>query len=94
MSLVQTQSVEADYQTRSAEFRTSQYTSKLVAWEVWNFMSIKHGKVEFDERNIINIKGYNDSGKSAMLRALDVLFSISNPRLRLGSFKTEKNISV
>ena len=57
MSLVQTQSVEVDYQTRSAEFRTSQYTSKLVAWEVWNFMSIKHGKVEFDERNIINIKG-------------------------------------
>ena len=84
MSLVQTQSVEADYQTRSAEFRTSQYTSKLVAWEVWNFMSIKHGKVEFDERNIINIKGYNDSGKSAMLRALDVLFFNIKPTAQTG----------
>ena len=47
--------------------------SKLVGWEVWNFMTITHAKVEFDERNIVNFKGYNDSGKSAMLRALDVL---------------------
>ena len=40
--------------------------SRLEFWEVWNFMSIEHGKCEFDERGIINIKGYNDSGKSAM----------------------------
>lgn len=48
--------------------------SKLVAWEVFNFMSIEYAKVSFDETNIINIKGYNDSGKSALIRALDVLF--------------------
>lgn len=48
--------------------------SKLVSWTVENFMSIKRGVCEFDERGIINLKGYNDSGKSAMLRALDVLF--------------------
>jgi len=47
--------------------------SKLIGWEVWNFMTISHAKVEFDNKNIINFKGYNDSGKSAMLRALDVL---------------------
>lgn len=47
--------------------------SRMLSWEVWNFMTITHGKAEFDEQNIINFKGYNDSGKSAMLRALDVL---------------------
>lgn len=46
----------------------------LRRWEVWNFMCIAHGVVEFDESNIVNIKGYNDSGKSALFRALDVLF--------------------
>lgn len=53
--------------------------SRLLGWEVWNFMSIKHGMVEFDESNVINLKGYNDSGKSAMLRALDVLMSNIRP---------------
>lgn len=48
--------------------------SKLVSWEIFNFMSIEYAKLTFDETNIINIKGYNDSGKSAALRALDVLF--------------------
>lgn len=48
--------------------------SKLVAWEIFNFMSIEYAKLTFDETNIVNIKGYNDSGKSAALRALDVLF--------------------
>lgn len=47
--------------------------SKLVYWEVWNFMSVEHARVDFDEKNIVNFKGYNDSGKSAMMRALDVL---------------------
>lgn len=51
--------------------------SKITGWEVWNFMTIEHGKVLFDESNILNFKGYNSSGKSAMLRALDVvLFNI------------------
>ena len=47
---------------------------RLVKWEVFNFMAIEHGVCEFDDTNIILLKGYNDSGKSAMLRALDVLF--------------------
>ena len=58
--------------------------SKIVSWEVWNFMSIKHARCEFDERNIINLKGYNDSGKSAMLTALKVCFTNSNPSKQVG----------
>ena len=37
-------------------------------------MSFKKAKIAFDGTNIINIKGYNDSGKSAVLRALVVCF--------------------
>ena len=46
--------------------------SKLVYWEVWNFMTLSHAKFEFDDRNILNLVGYNISGKSAALRALEV----------------------
>ena len=53
--------------------------AKLVSWEVTNFMSIEHGVCEFDGKNIINIKGYNDSGKSAMLTALDTLMTNFRP---------------
>ena len=53
--------------------------SRLLSWEVFNFMSVEHAICEFDDSNIVNIKGYNDSGKSAMLRALDVLFSNMKP---------------
>ncbi len=52
--------------------------SQITRWEVWNFMSIEHGCCEFDERNIINLKGYNDSGKSAMLTALKVCLANTN----------------
>lgn len=63
--------------------------SKIKFWEVWNFMSIAHGKCEFDERGIINIKGYNDSGKSAMLRALDVLFYNIRPNFQVNFIKDD-----
>ncbi|RKW48284.1 MAG: hypothetical protein D8B41_00145, partial [Porphyromonas sp.] len=48
--------------------------SKIVSIELENFMAIKNAILTFDESNIINLKGYNDSGKSAITRALDVLF--------------------
>lgn len=48
--------------------------SKLLFWEVHNFMSFDYGKCCFDENGIVTIFGYNDSGKSALLRALDVCF--------------------
>ena len=46
--------------------------SKIESIEILNFMSFKKAKLVFDETGIINIKGYNDSGKSAILRALAV----------------------
>lgn len=57
---------------------TSPY-SRLLWWQVENFMSIEKGKCEFDDRNILNLKGYNDSGKSSMLTALKVLLNNSHP---------------
>lgn len=53
---------------------------KLVSWSVQNFLAIEKASCEFDETGIIFLKGYNDSGKSAMLRALDVLFFNAHPR--------------
>lgn len=47
--------------------------SKITTVEVRNFMCFSHAKIAFDEgNNIINLKGYNDSGKSAMLKAIAV----------------------
>lgn len=46
--------------------------SKISSVELRNFMSFRKAKIVFDETGIINIKGYNDSGKSAILRGLAV----------------------
>lgn len=63
--------------------------SKLKAWEVTNFMSFANAKVEFDGTNIVNIKGYNDSGKSAMLTALRVLCTNSNASKQISFIKDD-----
>lgn len=49
--------------------------AKITYLEVQNFMSLEYAKVEFDSRNILNMKGYNDSGKSNILRAFDVIMN-------------------
>lgn len=64
---------------------------RMLYWEVWNFMSIEHGKCEFDDRNIVNLKGYNDSGKSAMLTALKVLIANANPTKQVGFIQDDKD---
>lgn len=46
--------------------------SKISSMELINFMSFKKARISFDETGIINIKGYNDSGKSAILRGIAV----------------------
>lgn len=48
--------------------------SKMVAIELLNFMSIESARLDFDDTGILNITGYNDSGKSAITRSLEVLF--------------------
>lgn len=42
--------------------------------ELENFMSIAQAELEFDEKNIVSICGFNDTGKSAITRACAVLF--------------------
>lgn len=46
--------------------------SKMTSIEIFNFMSYKHAIAYFDEKNILNFKGYNNSGKSAFLEACAV----------------------
>lgn len=46
--------------------------SKIQSIDIENFMVYKKAKVSFDETNIINLKGYNSSGKSTILKALAV----------------------
>ena len=65
--------------------------SKIIRWEVWNFMSIAHAVCEFDEKNIVNLKGYNDSGKSAMLTALKVCLTNSNPTKQVEFITDDKD---
>lgn len=48
--------------------------SLITSVELENFMSIEHGKIEFDDTNIICLCGYNDSGKSAVTEAIEILF--------------------
>lgn len=65
--------------------------AKLLYWEVINFMSIEKGRCEFDDTNIINLKGYNDSGKSAMLNALKVLLYNANPSKQVSFIQDNKD---
>ena len=51
-----------------------EHQSKVVSLKIENFMSIKEGLIEFDDSNIISLCGYNDSGKSAITRLLEVMF--------------------
>lgn len=64
--------------------------SRLIGWEVWNFMTIEHAKVTFDESNILNFKGYNSAGKSTMLRALDVALFNIKPNSQVGFIQDDK----
>lgn len=64
--------------------------SRIIGWEVWNFMTVEHGKVTFDESNILNFKGYNSSGKSAMLRALDVVLFNIKPNSQVSFIQDDK----
>lgn len=64
--------------------------SRILAVEVWNFMSIEHGRVEFDDKNIINLKGYNDSGKSGILTALRVALLNSNQSKQASFIQDDK----
>ena len=56
--------------------------AKIKSIEVFNFMVYKHAKVYYDDSNIINMKGYNNSGKSTMLKALAICFTDMYKRIQ------------
>ncbi len=53
--------------------------SKVTAIEIHNFQSIERARLTFDECGIINIKGFNNVGKSSVRRALDTLLFNKKP---------------
>ena len=57
----------------------SDHESKIVTLEVENFMSIKEAVIDFEDNNVISLCGYNDSGKSAITRLLEVMFYNTHP---------------
>ena len=65
--------------------------SRLLGWQIENFMSIEKAKIEFDDNNIVNIKGYNDSGKSATLTALKVLLFNAYPTKQVSFIQDGKD---
>ena len=70
--------------------RSGQY-SKILYWEVEHFMSFEKARAEFDGTNVVNIKGFNSVGKSAMLRALDVCFFNIRPSGQVGYIQDGHN---
>ena len=56
--------------------------SRLVKIELRNFMSLPSAVLEFDSSGIISPVGYNDSGKSAITRAMEVLWFDSYPTMQ------------
>lgn len=56
----------------ASQVETKSVYPKIRSVYVTNFMSLKQAEVHFDDSGIIKILGYNNSGKSAILRALAV----------------------
>lgn len=56
------------------------HRSKIVSLKITNFMSIKDAFIEFDESNIISLCGYNDSGKSAVTRLMEIMLYDAYPQ--------------
>ena len=65
--------------------------SKLVKIRLENFMSLPLAEFEFDGCNIISPCGYNDSGKSAVTRALEVLWYDSYSQMQAKFITDGKN---
>lgn len=53
---------------------------KITSFRIKNFMSIEDASLVFDDSNILNIKGFNDSGKSGILKAMEVALFNRYPR--------------
>lgn len=56
--------------------------SKIVEIKVANLATLANAKFVFDESGILNIKGYNDSGKSALLQGIAMNLMNLIPRVQ------------
>lgn len=52
---------------------------KIKSIEITNFMSIEDSKIEFSDNNIVSLVGYNDTGKSAVTRLMEIMFYNAYP---------------
>ena len=56
-----------------------------------NFMSIGNADIEFDKSNIIDLCGYNDSGKSAVIRLIDIMLYNAYPTEQVHFIKNDED---
>jgi hypothetical protein len=66
------------------------YNSKIKRIIVENFGSIEYAEIDFDESGIINLCGYNDSGKSMVIRMLSILLYDVHPTEQASFVKNGK----
>lgn len=64
--------------------------SKMLWLRIINFESIEDATLYFDERGCLILKGYNDSGKSAVINANRVFFYNWEPRKQDGFIQDDK----
>lgn len=65
--------------------------SKLTSIELINFMCYEHETLYFDDTGILNLKGYNDSGKSTIFRALSVVFQDGYKRIQTNFIRHDED---
>lgn len=66
------------------------YNSKIKQIIIENFGSIEYAEIEFDDSNILNLCGYNDSGKSNVIRLLSMLLYDVHPTEQVNFVKDGK----
>lgn len=61
--------------------------NRVLQIKIENFMTIGNAVLDFDSRNILNLKGYSDSGKTAILIAIAVCLNNINTTKQLKYIK-------
>lgn len=61
--------------------------NRILQIKIENFMTIGNAVLDFDSRNILNLKGYSDSGKTAILIAIAVCLNNINTTKQLKYIK-------
>lgn len=77
--------------TATVEATEKVQMSKIKYLHLKNFMGYSDTTIDFGESNIINLCGYNSSGKSAIIRALDVILYNSGSKEHVKYIKDGEN---